>query len=194
MFDASFMLSFLCVAAIGALAMPLLEANVVTAVARRHGRLRIVETDPHLDAARSAVSGRNAAGRGDDRTCGRGFPVRWALAGLVAMVCAIRSIRVRDGPDFDRDSDRAGAADGGIFPSRVVYRADRESADRSAGDRAWCPLGFLAIFTGWRWVARIAGGAAPSFSDDRGLARAAWNRTGGWPTRRCGSRWALSRH
>ena len=48
------------------------------------------------------------------------------------------------------------------------------------------PVGFLAVFTGWRWIARIAG-LLMWLSQKWSGSTPPWNRTGGFRRRLCGS-------
>ena len=132
LFDASFVLSFLCVAAIGALAAPLLEATSIP-YARGMQSIGDTEMDPLLAprVAQLRVELRLAA---ETMALWLRIPQQWALA-ILAAAGRRGAVRVRDGGDLDRGSDRALAADGGIFPSRLVHRIDREFTDRAAVER-----------------------------------------------------------
>jgi competence protein ComEC len=52
---------------------------------------------------------------------------------------------------------RAGAADGGLLSSHRIFGRSRQ-CHRGALMCAVIPVGFIAIFTGWVWVAKAAGG------------------------------------
>jgi len=151
MFDASFQLSILCVAVIGALARPLLESTSAPLV-RSAREVSNVEIDPHLEprAAQFRVEMRLIA-----ETIGlwTRLPVRWALEAvafaariaLFAFEMAVISAVVQIGLAlpmavyFHRVSPSGLTANMLIVPllSGVV------------------PLGFASIFSGWRWIARI---------------------------------------
>ncbi len=153
LFDASFQLSFLCVAAIGALAPPLIQAT--SGPFARGMRFPGDEgVDPGLEprVAQFRVELRLVA---ETLSLWTRLPVRWALAvvaaiwrvGLFAFEMALISTVVQIGLSlpmaeyFHRVSFTGLTANLLIVPllNMVV------------------PLGFAAIFTGWHWVAGIAG-------------------------------------
>ena len=153
LFDASFQLSFLSVAAIGALAAPLLEA---TSGPYMSGLRAIdqLDADPHLPprVAQARVEIRLLA---ETLELWIGLRARWAARAIAALwrlllfgwelilVSAVIQVGLAlpMAEDFHRISFTGLSANLMIVPllSAVV------------------PLGFAAIFTGWRWIARIAG-------------------------------------
>jgi competence protein ComEC len=153
MFDASFVLSFLCVAAIGSLGAPLLEATSLP-LSRGTREIASVERDPHMEprTAQFRVEMRLAA---EAIALWIPIPKRWALealnigarVALFAFEMAAISTVIQIGlalpmaEYFHRVSFTGLTANLLIVPllNGVV------------------PLGFIAIFTGWRWVAHIAG-------------------------------------
>lgn len=153
MFDASFQLSFLCVATIGALATPLLQATS-TPLARGLRSIANTDADPHLEprAAQLRVELRLVA---ETVYFWTRLPVRWA-AELLALALrlafftfemAVISTVVQIGlalpmaEYFHRVSFSGLTANLLIVPALEVV----------------VPVGFFAIFTGWHWVAAIAG-------------------------------------
>jgi len=152
LFDASFQLSFLCVAAIGALARPLLESTCAP-LTRGTRSVANVGMDPYLEprAAQFRVELRLIA-----ETIGlwTRLPLRWSIEiasfaarlALFAFEMALISAVVQIGlalpmaEYFHRVSLSGLTANLLIVPllSAVV------------------PLGFVSIFSGWRWVAHIA--------------------------------------
>ncbi|MGH9559026.1 MAG: ComEC/Rec2 family competence protein, partial [Bryobacteraceae bacterium] len=153
MFEASFQLSFLCVAAIGALAVPLLDATSAP-LARAVRSPAAIEMDPHLEprAAQFRVEMRLAA---ETVSLWTRLPFRWCLhavaalarAALFAVEMAVISTVVQIGlalpmaEYFHRVSFTGISANLLIVPLLNVV----------------VPAGFLAIFTGWHWVAALAG-------------------------------------
>ncbi len=153
MFDASFQLSFLCVAAIGALAAPLLEA---TSTPRARGMRGIAnsDTDAHLEprVAQMRVDLRLAA---ETIALWTRLPARWALQALAlgmrlaffAFEMVVISTVVQVGlalpmaEYFHRVSFTGLTANLLIVPMLELV----------------VPVGFFAIFTGWRWPAVAAG-------------------------------------
>jgi competence protein ComEC len=153
MFDASFELSFLCVAAIGALGTPLLQATSLP-LSRGTQAIASVERDPHMEprTAQFRVELRVAA---EAIALWTRIPGRWALealnfgarVALFAFEMAAISTVIQIGlalpmaEYFHRVSFTGLTANLLIVPllNCVV------------------PIGFIAIFTGWRWVAHIAG-------------------------------------
>jgi competence protein ComEC len=153
MFDASFQLSFLCVAAIGALASPLLEATSAP-LARGLRSIGNVDVDPHLEprASQLRVELRLAA---ETLFWWTRVPARWALLFLAliarmtlfAFEMAVISLVIQIGLSlpmaeyFHRVSFTGLSANLLIVPllNGVV------------------PIGFLAIFSGWRRLALLAG-------------------------------------
>ncbi len=161
LFDASFQLSFLSVAAIGALAAPVLQATSGPLLSGLRG-ISHVEADPHLDPRvaqlrveirllaetvelwtrpASPVAVRRAAGwvAGAIAATARLLLFAWELA-LVSAVIQV-GLALPMAEYFHRVSFTGLSANLIIVPllSAVV------------------PLGFLAIFTGWHWIAALAG-------------------------------------
>lgn len=153
LWDASFQLSFLSVAALGALAAPLLEPGVVPLTqGMRH--INDVGLDPHLEprVAQARVELRLAA-----ETCAAWIPLRkeWFALGLAfagrlcffALEMAVLSAVIQIGLAlpmaelFHRISFTGLTANLLIVPLLNLV----------------VPLGFFAIFTGWHWVAELAG-------------------------------------
>ncbi len=137
MFDASFQLSFLCVAAIGALATPILQSTFGPLAAASRS-VANVDIDPHLEprAAQFRIEMRLVA---ETFALWTRLPLRWSIelciAGCTSVAVFLRNVR-----HFHGCSNRACAADGRVFPSRLVFRTYSESADRSAaqwGGPAW---------------------------------------------------------
>ena len=153
LWDASFQLSFLSVAAIGALAAPLLEPRI-TPLARGLQNINDLGIDPHLEPriAQARVELRLAA---ETISAWVRLPKEWfatALAwgwrlGLFALEMAILSAVIQVGLAlpmaelFHRVSFTGLSANLLIVPLLNLV----------------VPLGFFAIFTGWHWVAAIAG-------------------------------------
>jgi competence protein ComEC len=152
MFDASFQLSFLCVAAIGALAAPLLQSTSLP-LARGTRAIASVELDPHMEprTAQFRVEMRLAAEaialwiRAPSRVVLEALNLGARLT-FFAFEMAVISTVVQIGlalpmaEYFHRVSFTGLTANLLIVPllNGVV------------------PVGFIAIFTGWRWIAAIA--------------------------------------
>ncbi len=152
LFDASFQLSFLSVAAIGALAAPILQATSGPFLSGLRG-ISQVEADPHLPpgVAQLRVEIRLIA---ETIQMWTGIGSRWvasaiatiARLALFAWELALISFVIQVGlalpmaEYFHRVSFTGLSANLIIVPllSAVV------------------PLGFLAIFTGWHWIAALA--------------------------------------
>ncbi len=159
LWDASFQLSFLSVAAIGALATPLLEARDCSARARPGSDQRLGNR-PSSGASRRPSPGRTAA-------CGRDhFSLGANSQGVVrdrpGLELETIAIRPGNGDSFRRDSGGAGAADGGIVSPGFLHRLDRKSPDCAAaqsGGALWDFLRFSPAGIGsrrwrdgcWRW-------------------------------------------
>lgn len=151
MFDASFQLSFLCVAAIGALAMPLIDATSGP-LSKACRAIDDREIDPHLDprAAQFRVELRLVAEtltvwtRAPHAAQGIAFICRFFLfafeMALLSMVIQI-GLALPMAEYFHRVSFSGLTANLLIVPLLNLV----------------VPIGFFAIFTGWRWVASIAG-------------------------------------
>lgn len=146
LFDAAFQLSFLCVAAIGALAVPLLQATSVP-LARALKNPTQIDADPHLEprAAQFRVELRLIA-----ETV---HPI--ALAPL-ALLCrltlfayelAVVSTVVQIGLALPMAE----------YFHRVSFSGFSSNLIVTPLMGALVPVGFLAIFTGWHWTAALAG-------------------------------------
>ena len=154
LFDASFQLSFLSVAAIGALAMPWLESSTAP-LARGAQRISDVRADRHLDArvAQFRVEVRLAAEAVQWWTR---LPAIWAqrlvalsLRGvffgfeMIALSAVIQvGLALPMAEYFHRISFTGLSANLLIVPALDLV----------------IPVGFVAVFTGWRWTAAVAGG------------------------------------
>src|SRR5262249_27244661 len=152
LFDASFQLSFLCVAAIGALAAPLLEATSapLTRGLREPGN---VDIDPHLAprAAQFRIELRLAA---ETIFLWTKIHRRWALNGLtlvtrallfsfeVALISAVVQIGL--------------ALPMAIYFHRVSFTGLTANILIVPLLNGVVPIGFAAIFTGWRSLATLA--------------------------------------
>jgi competence protein ComEC len=154
MFDASFQLSILCVAVIGALARPLLESTSAPLV-RGAREVSNVEIDPHLEprAAQFRVEMRLIA-----ETIGlwTRLPLRWALE-VVALAARIALFA------FEMAVISAVVQIGLALPMAVYFH--RVSLSGLTANMlivpllsGVVPLGFVSIFSGWRWIARITAG------------------------------------
>ncbi len=173
MFEASFQLSFLAVAAIGALAVPVLERTTVP-LARGLSGLADRDRDPHLEkrAAHFRVELRLLA---ETVTLWTRLPERWVLLGMGAALravfyaceLAVVSAMVQVGlalplaAYFHRLSLTGLTANVVIVPllSLVV------------------PVGFVAVFSGWGLPAAVAGGllgAAQRVADWHAAWEPAW--------------------
>jgi competence protein ComEC len=182
LFDASFQLSFLSVAAIGALATPLLEPRIAP-LARGMRSIRDVGIDPHLEprvtqarvelrlAAETIDLDPPAAKLGGNRPCALG---------------AARVVRGGNGGDLHSDSDRPSSADGRIFSPHFAHGPHRESADLPR-DGNGCALGIRRhlhpIGDGWRRRRTRYSNSPPAWP----IGTRAWSLPGACPIRRCGS-------
>ena len=127
-FEASFQLSFLSVAAIGAFAAPLLETSI-TPLARGLRDIYATSIDPHIEprAAQLRVELRLIAETiqlwmrvPTGRASGVGY-ANFLLRRGIGRVVAF-------------GANRSVAADGGILPSHLFYRAQCEPSDRAADE------------------------------------------------------------
>jgi len=151
--DASFVLSFLCVAAIGALAVPLLEATSLP-YARGLRSVDDVSVDAHLAprVAQFRVELRLAA---ETVALWTRIPVQWATAelglgyraALFACEMAVISTVIQVGLSLPMAEYFHRVSFTGLTANLLIVPLLN----------AVVPLGFLAIFTGWTWVAAIAG-------------------------------------
>jgi competence protein ComEC len=156
-FEASFQLSFLAVAAIGALAAPLLES---TSAPYAHGLRGIanVDLDPHLTGpvnpkvVQFRVEVRLAA---ETLWLWTRLPLRWAQESLAV---ALRAILFA----FEMVVISATIQIGLALPMaeyfhRVSFTGLSANLLIVPAMNAVIPLGFVAIFTGWRWTGSLAG-------------------------------------
>ena len=153
MFDASFVLSFLCVAAIGTLAAPLLEATSLP-LSRGTRAIGSVEQDPHL-APRTAqfrVEMRLAA---EAIAVWTRIPGKWALEGL--NVVARFALFAFEMAAISTVIQIGLALPMAEYFHRVSFTGLTANLLIVPLLNAVVPIGFLAIFTGWRWVGHVAG-------------------------------------
>ena len=157
MFEASFQLSFLAVAAIGSLAAPLLELTA-TPYAKGLRGIANPDLDPHLEArvAQFRVEVRLAA---ETLWLWSGFflrwPLRWAQEFLslslrslfFAFEMVVISATIQIGLALPMAEDFHRVSFTGLSANLLIVPAMN----------AVVPLGFAAIFTGWRWTASLAG-------------------------------------
>lgn len=154
LFDASFQLSFLSVAAIGALAMPWIESSTAP-LARAMRGITNIRTDGHLKprAAQLRVELRLIA----DTLCyWTRLPLRWpqeilalSLRGvLFAFEMAALSAVIQIGLALPMAQYFHRVSFTGLTANLLIVPA----LD------AVIPIGFVAVFSGWRWVGTIAGG------------------------------------
>lgn len=153
MFEASFQLSFLSVAAIGALAAPLLEMTAAP-YARGLRGIANADLDPRLNprVAQFRVEVRLAA---ETLWLWTRVPLRWAQESLAA---ALRGALFA----FEMMVISATIQIGLALPMaeyfhRVSFTGLSANLLIVPAMNAVVPLGFLAIFTGWRWVGSLAG-------------------------------------
>jgi competence protein ComEC len=153
MFDASFQLSFLCVAAIGALAQPVLESTSAP-LARGVRQVANVDMDPYLEprAAQFRVELRLIA---ETIALWTRAPSRWAMD-FVAFVARIVvfswemlviSTVVQIGLALPMAEYFHRVSFSGLTANLLIVPLLN----------AVVPLGFISIFSGWHWVARMAG-------------------------------------
>lgn len=153
LFDSSFQLSFLCVAAIGALAAPLLEMRIGP-LARGLRDLPNTGMDPYLEprVAQARVELRLAA---ETLLVWTGWPRRWlehaiALSSrlvVFAAEMALISTVIQIGLALPMAEYFHRVSFTGLTANLLIVPLLN----------AVVPLGFVAIFTGWRWVAALAG-------------------------------------
>ena len=154
LFDASFVLSFLCVAAIGALAAPLLEATSIP-YARGMQSIGDTEMDPLLAprVAQLRVELRLAA---ETMALWLRIPQQWGLAivgtagraALFAFEMAVISTVVQIGLSLPMAEYFHRVSFTGLTANLLIVPLLN----------AVVPLGFIAIFSGSKWVAALAGG------------------------------------
>jgi competence protein ComEC len=150
--DASFQLSFLCVAAIGALAAPLLEATSGP-LARGMRDLSNPEVDAHLAprVAQFRIELRLAA---ETISLWTHAPRLWVLRGLSIACRAVFFC-------YETAAISAVVQIGLALPMAEYFH--RVSFTGLTANilivpllNAVVPIGFIAIFTGWKWIAAIA--------------------------------------
>ena len=153
LFDASFVLSFLCVTAIGAIGAPLLEATSLP-YSRGLDSPNDVSIDPHLAprVAQFRVELRLAA---ETIALWMRIPQRLAVTGLAA-ICRLALFA------FEMAAISTVIQIGLSLPMAEYFH--RVSFTGLTANllivpllNAVVPLGFIAIFSNWRWVAWIAG-------------------------------------
>ncbi|MGH9648730.1 MAG: ComEC/Rec2 family competence protein, partial [Bryobacteraceae bacterium] len=152
-FEASFQLSFLSVAAIGALAAPLLESTT-TPYAKGLGGIANPDLDAHLTprVAQFRVEVRLAA---ETLWLWSRFPLRWAQeflslslrSLLFAFEMAVISATIQIGLALPMAEYFHRVSFTGLSANLLIVPAMN----------AVVPLGFAAIFTGWHWTAALAG-------------------------------------
>ncbi len=152
LFDASFQLSFLCVAAIGALAVPLIDATSGP-LARGLRSANDVDIDPHLDprAAQFRVELRLIA---ETAALWTHIPQRWAMAMLA--LCGRIAFFVYEMIVISTVVQVGLALPMTLYFHRVSFSG--LSANLVVGPllNGVVPIGFFAVFTGWHWPAAIA--------------------------------------
>ena len=153
LFDASFVLSFLCVAAIGALGTPLLEATTIP-YGRAVREINDDSLDPHLEAraAQFRIELRLAA---ETLALWTRLPQRRAASALAwlcrfaffAFEMAAISTVIQIGLSLPMAEYFHRASFTGLTANLLIVPLLN----------AVVPLGFIAVFSGWRWVAALAG-------------------------------------
>jgi competence protein ComEC len=153
LFDASFQLSFLSVAAIGALAAPLLEPRIVP-LARGMRLISDAAVDPHLDphVAQVRVELRLAA---ETIRLWTGVPQKWMETGLAlvarlvlfAVEMAVISTVIQIGLALPMAEYFHRVSLTGLSANLLICPLME----------AVVPLGFAAILTNWHWVAALTG-------------------------------------
>ena len=176
LFDASFQLSFLSVAAIGAVAAPVLKATSGPYLSGLRG-ISHVEVDPHLA---HAVAQLRVEIRLLAETVGwwTHLPVRWTATAIAALArvflfaweLALVSTVIQIGLALPMAEYFHRVSFTGLSANLVVVPLLS----------AVVPLGFLAIFTGWRWIAALAGwllGLAARTADWHARIEPSWRIT-----------------
>src|ERR1700730_8023238 len=153
LFDASFQLSFLSVAALGALAGPLLDQTSAPRARGLHDLAR-VEADPHLEprVAQFRVEMRLAA---ETVALWTRLPLRWAQKSLALLVrlalfifeLGVISLVIQIGLALPMVEYFHRLSFSGLSANMIIVPAMD----------ALGPVGFLAVFTGWHWPAAVAG-------------------------------------
>ncbi|HEX5432466.1 MAG TPA: ComEC/Rec2 family competence protein [Bryobacteraceae bacterium] len=159
LFDASFQLSFLSVAAIGALAAPILESRIAP-LGRGLRSISEAKADPHLEAwvAQARIEVRLAA---EALELWTHLPRRWSEQALAlalrlflfAAEMAIVSTVIQIGLALPMAEYFHRVSFTGLTANLLIVPAME----------ALVPIGFLAIFTNWRWIA-LLGEALLKFS------------------------------
>ncbi|HEY2842601.1 MAG TPA: ComEC/Rec2 family competence protein [Bryobacteraceae bacterium] len=152
-FDASFQLSFLAVAAIGALAAPLLESTTAPYANGLRG-IASMDVDAHLAprVAQFRVELRLAA---ETVWLWTGVPLRWIQESLTAALrCALFAWEMLV---ISATVQVGLALPMGEYFHRVSFTGLSANLLIVPAMNAVVPLGFLAIFTGWQWAGRLAG-------------------------------------
>ena len=153
MFEASFQLSFLAVAAIGVLAAPLLESTTVP-YARGLRGISNADLDPHLESrvAQFRVEIRLAA---ETLWLWTRLPLRWAQEfvslSLRTLFFAFEMVLISATMQIGLALPMA------EYFHRVSFTGLSANLLIVPAMNAVVPLGFLAIFTSWRWTASLAG-------------------------------------
>lgn len=152
LFDAAFQLSFLCVAAIGALAAPLLKAtSAPLAQALRH--ITNLDADPHLEPrwAQFRVELRLVA---ETLQAIVRVPSRFILPPLALLLRVI--VYAFDLAAISTVMQIGLALPMAEYFHRVSFSGFSANLIVSPLMGLLPPVGFLAIFTGWRWAAALA--------------------------------------
>ncbi|HXP83180.1 MAG TPA: ComEC/Rec2 family competence protein [Bryobacteraceae bacterium] len=161
LFDASFQLSFLSVAAIGALAMPLIESSTAP-LARAMRGISNLRADGRMEprAAQLRVEVRLAAETAqlflNGLLPGTRMPLRWSQQ-MVAL--SLRAVFFA----FEMAALSAVIQIGLALPMaeyfhRVSFTGLTANLLIVPALDAVIPIGFVAVFTGWHWVGAVAGG------------------------------------
>ncbi len=147
LFDAAFQLSFLCVAVIGAFAVPILEATSVP-IARALKNPSVVEADPHLPP-------RSAQLRVELRLIAEAFHpiVLTPLALLLRMLLLAYELAV-----ISTVIQIGLALPMAEYFHRISFSGFSSNLIVTPLMGVLVPVGFFAIFTGWHWTASIAWG------------------------------------
>jgi competence protein ComEC len=153
LFDASFQLSFLAVAALGALAGPFLEATL-SPLARGLRGIAHLEADPHLEprVAQFRVEVRLAA---ETLHAWARVPSNWCLQALAQVLrvalfsgeLAVISLAIQIGLALPMAEYFHRISFTGISANLIIVPLLEAAV----------PVGFLAIFSGWHWPAALAG-------------------------------------
>ncbi len=151
--DASFELSFLCVAALGGLAAPLLEATTAP-FARGLRDLATIDSDPHFEprVAQLRVEVRLAA---ETLEAWSRLPLRWCeelmaallRAGIFIYEMGIVSLAIQIGLALPM----------AVYFHRISFTGLTANVIIVPLLEAAVPLGFLAIFSGWNAPVALAG-------------------------------------